>query len=95
MTTNTSHYRRSVQITASDEYVRRRMTSDLAEGIWRSPEPTEEQQPVLGLLRLRPARRGAAFPEGESGIPYISAKDHATISAWFKQNLPPLLSEWT
>ncbi len=56
-TTNTSHHRCSVQITTSDKYVTRRTISELTMGIWRSPEPTtEDQQPILGPSRLQPAR---------------------------------------
>ncbi len=95
MMTTTSHHRRSIWVTASDKYVLSREDFEPTSRVWRSPEPTEEQQPVPSPLRLWPARRGAAFPEGESSIPYISTEDDLAIRTWFEQNLPPLLSEWT
>ncbi len=64
------------------------------EGIWRSPKPTEEQQPIPGLSRIRPPRRGPTFPEGESGIPYIDPDTDAAISLWFQQNLDFFVAEY-
>ncbi len=60
----------------------------------RPTEPFENQQPIPNRPWIRPTRRGAAFPKGESSIPYIHEHNQVAISAWFKQNLPPLLCKW-
>ncbi len=98
-TTNTSCHHCSVRISTSDEYVTRRMTSRTHEGIWRSPEPTEEQQPVPGPSRVRAAQRGPAFPvEEQSSVPRISTEDdtrpflcgsNRTWSSSLQSGLPP------
>ncbi len=63
------------------------------EGLWRPSEPTEEQQPIPGPLRIQAAQRGPAFQRREQ-YPYIDSDTNAAISSWFQQNLDDLVGEW-
>ncbi len=93
------HHTTTIHVASSNEYISSwedvpRNVTPGPSRVWRPSEPSEDQQSVPDRPWLQPARRGPAFPEGESGIPYISEHDQATITAWFEQNLPPLLCEW-